>query len=126
MPRLSILLAAIVLTGCTIQKIDQSPEKQRVANALHKYIMETRASYPREPGRKVMYGCIHWPESGPPVVETTSYYYTEVHQHYSASVMREMRHSAEGVCDSTRTKHNLDCTCQRIDENGQNFIEVPG
>lgn len=96
-----------------------------MADALHEYIIKSYRAYANEPGRKVLFGCIKWTGDSAPEVEGLNYSYTEVHKHYYASVMEQMRIAARGACEERRTRRNLDCTCQPVDENNQNFIAVP-
>ena len=123
-----ILLALCAATAACVKQVDQSPEKQALADELHAYIMERTHPFPIEPGRKVMYGCIRWPvkENTSPTVELINWSYTEPHEIYAANIMEQMRISAKGNCEARRTKNKVNCTCQQIDENGENVILVPG
>ena len=121
-PLYLVVIASLLGCGPTVE---QSPQNQAVADIVHAQIMKHYREYRIESGVKVMSGCLEWPSEGPVKVYGVSGYYYPTRVAMYGRPLRDIRLSSMGDCQKISIYYSGTCTCQSVDENGRNAIEVP-
>ena len=117
-------LAAALLATCG-PAVDQPPEKQQIADALHERIMTANRLYVSESGVKVFAACIAWNGDRPTNVSNAHWYYFPTRWSMRNRPVRQLEQSALADCSADKSRDGADCECQVIDKNGTNAIVVP-
>ena len=96
------------------------------AASLHAEAMDRANSYRIETRSKVMAACIIWPDSpdGTPEIKGVGYALTSTGS--AVNVRTGVLHrNAQNRCIAWEAQNNVDCTCEFIDSNGKNVLQVP-
>ena len=125
---LLVLTFGLSLAGCaqfTGPLVDQSPEKQLVADTVHAEIMKRHSFFPKETGVKVMAACFGWAEDGNVKVTGLNWYYYPTRASLAGRPIPKLREASMGRCQKAQLRSNGACDCQIVDENNRNAIAVP-
>ena len=122
--RVLVAIGIVALFGaCAPKSVDQSPEKQAIADSLYAEI--TRGKHPDlHTGYSSLVGCIAWDGSRPVSYSALNAYYVDSGWAVDRDPTPDLRRSAMGDCLKEK-KAEENCTCQVIAENGINMIKVP-
>ncbi|MEM9043191.1 MAG: hypothetical protein AAGC81_00740 [Pseudomonadota bacterium] len=96
------------------------------AASLYAQAMERVNEYRIETRSKVMAACIRWPDSaeGTPEIKGVGYAVTEISSEVNVRTST-LRRNAQNRCIAWEANNNLDCTCEFLDVNGRNVLQVP-
>ncbi|MBY8975021.1 hypothetical protein KHP62_04325 [Rhodobacteraceae bacterium NNCM2] len=122
MPRYLILAASLGFLAMPQASIADSSQW---ASEIHQKAMAKSTDYRTEGRSKVMAACITWPDTreGTPVLHGVAYA-TAAASGKDIGPGR-LRNSAQNRCIGWEAKNNVDCTCEFLDVNGKNVLQVP-
>ncbi|MFK7944611.1 MAG: hypothetical protein AB8B85_17115 [Paracoccaceae bacterium] len=123
-----ILLASVAigcLSGCLSTEIEQSPQKQAVADEVHATIMSS-FDFPSDvsSGHSATAACIAWENGNVVNISGVQGYFIDARYAVGSNPMNHLRYTALGDC-AAKKKASPPCDCRIIDENGSNRIAVP-
>ena len=119
-----VSLAPLLLAAC-VPAVQNPPEKQVIADAVHAQITGNFGRYNYEGGVKVLAACIKWEGSEPVGISSVHGYYYPTATAAVNRPMNQLERNALGDCTANIPPENRGCECQIVDKNGQNAILVP-
>ena len=118
------LLPLLALAACG-PAIQQSPEKQAIADDLHREILAPQTQYRNETGVKVLAACIKWQGQRPVSYSSIKGYFYPTAVAAANRPIGDLERQALGDCVADVPPENRGCECQIADKNAQNAIVVP-
>ncbi len=123
--RIAIALA-VALIAASHAPLVQAGERSDVAGRVYEYVMERVEAYGSLNEPKVMAICIDWdaPTASGINVHNAFMYYTGESSDRPIFQTR-LAAGAKRICKQWAKSEKIDCTCQMLDSNGVNVLEVP-
>lgn len=96
------------------------------ASELHAQAMSRANDYRIEGRSKVMAACISWPDAadGTPTLRGAAYAMTSIGSDVNMKA-GSLRRTAQNRCLAWEAKNAVDCTCEFLDVNGKNVLQIP-
>lgn len=119
-------LRLIAATAILIVPNIGSADPTTWASEIHANAMAKVNEYRIETRSKVMTACISWPDNpqNKPEVGGVAYAMTSKGSDINVSA-GGLRRSAQNRCLAWEAKNNVDCTCEFLDVNGKNVLQIP-
>ena len=121
--RITVILLALICCACQVQTVNQSPEKQKIADEVYARILS--GNHPDlKSGHFAIAACIAWQGSTAAKISGINAYYIDAGWAVYQNPMPDLRFAALGDCNAEKSAE-LPCTCEIVGENGNNLIKVP-
>ncbi len=113
----------LLLGACLPPSVQQSPEKQAIADSLYAEIVPGKHPDLKN-GYSSLVACIAWDGSRPLEYSAVNGYYIDSGWAVDRDPTPDLRRQALGDCEVEK-RSDPPCTCQVVAENGINMIKVP-
>lgn len=126
--RTRTILAMTLLGGPLLAcgpTVEQSPERQRIADAVHHEVVRFDPTYRDEGGVKALAACLAWKPEGVVQVSGVFWYYIPARYAVRSASLSELSQLALGECTGKPHPPQSTCECVVIDQNARNAIATP-
>ena len=104
----------------------QADEKSQTADRVYDYVMEKVSSYGSLNDPKVMMVCIDWDAQTDSGIYVHNAFTTYTASYSDGPIfVSELARDAKMRCKKWAESEKIDCTCQALDKNGKNVLDVP-